>query len=222
MFSSYASMRRTLTVTVLLGGLALAACGGDDGTTAGETTAPTATSTAAIPTTAPTGADPAGAATAPNEELDDADVEFAQRMIAHHEQAIEMAEIALDPARQAGVEVVALAGRVEAGQDPEIDTMSDWLATAGEPVQMDMSDGHDMSEMTGMMSAEDMDALGTKTGAEFDDMWLTMMVGHHEGAIEMAIAIDDEGTHPDVEALARQIVAAQQAEVDEMQQLLAS
>ena len=170
------------------------------------------------PTTS-AGSAPDGSATASG-EFNDADVEFAQSMIAHHEQAIEMAEIAQDPARQAGAEVVALAGRIEAAQDPEIELMTGWLEAWGQPVQMDTSDGHDMSEMTGMMSAEDMDALATKTGTEFDDMWLTMMVEHHEGAIEMATAIQAEGTSPDVKTLAGQIVAAQQAEVDEMRQLL--
>ena len=77
-----------------------------------------------------------------------------------------------------------------------------------------------MSEMTGMMSAEDMDALAAKSRTEFDDMWLTMMVEHHDGAIEMATDIQVEGTNPDVKSLAGQIVAAQQAEVDDMGQLL--
>ena len=107
-------------------------------------------------------------------------------MIPHHEQAIEMAEIAQDPARQAGPEVLDLAARVKAAQDPEIATMTGWLTAWGQPVEMDTSDGHDMSSMTGMMSAEDMDAMATMTGPDFDDMWLTMMIEHHQGAIEMA------------------------------------
>ena len=66
-------------------------------------------------------------------------------MIAHHEQAIEMAEIAQDPARQAGADVVALAGRVEAAQDPEIEPHDRVAPAWGQPVQMDTSGGHDMS-----------------------------------------------------------------------------
>jgi uncharacterized protein (DUF305 family) len=85
---------------------------------------------------------------------------------------------------------------------------------------MDTSGGHDMSEMAGMMSAEDMDSLGAMAESEFDDMWLTMMVEHHEGAIKMATDIQAHGTNPDVKTLAEQIVTAQQAEVDEMRQLL--
>jgi uncharacterized protein (DUF305 family) len=206
------SARRALTATVLAGGLAVAACGGDD-----DATAPTtASATAAAPSTASA----ASTSTASATSSSDADVVFAQSMIVHHEQAIEMAEIGQDPARQARAEVVALAGRIEAAQDPEIELMTGWLQAWGAPVQMDTSSGHDMSEMTGMMSAEDMDALAATSGTEFDDMWLTMMVEHHEGAIEMATDIQAEGANPDVKTLGGQIVAAQQAEVDEMRQLL--
>lgn len=208
------SARRALTATVFVGGLALAACGGDDDA------APTTTSaTAAAPSTA-SAASTATGSPASSSEFNDADVEFAQGMIVHHEQAIEMAEIAQDPARQPGAEVVALASRIEAAQDPEIELMTGWLQAWGAPVQMDTSGGHDMSEMTGMMSAEDMDSLGAKAATEFDDMWLTMMVEHHEGAIEMATEIQAEGTSSDVKTLAGQIVTAQQAEVDEMRRLL--
>jgi len=207
------SARRALTVTVVVGGLAVAACGGDDD----DATLTTTSATVAAPSTA--SAASTGSA-ASSTRFNDADVEFAQSMIVHHEQAIEMAEIAQDPVRKAGAEVVALAGRIEAAQDPEIELMTGWLQAWGAPVQMDTSGGHDMSEMTGMMSAEDMDTLGATAGSEFDDMWLTMMVEHHEGAIEMATDIQAGGANPDVKALAGQIVTAQQAEVDEMRQLL--
>jgi len=203
--------RRALGVAVLAAALVLVACGDDDDATA--------TTTAAAPPTTSAGATPDGSATADG-AFNDADVEFAQRMIPHHEQAIEMAEIAQDPARQAGADVVALAERIAAAQDPEIDLMTGWLAAWGQPLQMDTSDGHDMSEMTGMMSAEDMDALASATATDFDDMWLTMMVEHHDGAIEMATAVQAEGSSPEVTSLAGQIIAAQQAEVDEMRQLL--
>ena len=194
----------------------MAACGGDDD----DATATTTTSaTAAAPSTASSASTSAGSAAA-SSEFNDADVEFAQSMIVHHEQAIEMAEIAKDPARTASAEVVALAGRIEAAQDPEIKLMTGWLQARGTPVHMDTSGGHDMSEMTGMMSADDMDALAATSGTDFDETWLTMMVEHHEGAIEMATDIQAEGQNPDVKILAGQIVAAQHSEVDEMGQIL--
>lgn len=152
--------------------------------------------------------------------LNDAEIEFAQGMIAHHEQAVEMAEIALDPNVGAGAAVVDLATRIQAAQEPEIDQMTAWLTAAGAPVTMDMSDGHDMSDMDGMMTAESMDALAAATGAEFDTMWAEMMIEHHEGAIIQSETVKANGSNPDVLGLADQIIAVQQAEIAEMQQLL--
>jgi uncharacterized protein (DUF305 family) len=185
--------------------LGVAACGGDDDTTpqtdaaAGATTPP-ADSTA---------------------EANDADVVFAQSMIPHHQQAVEMAEIALDPTVGASQQVVDLATRVQQAQDPEIERMTSWLTMWDEPMQMDESGGHDMPSMDGTMSAEDMDALGMARGAEFDRMWMERMIAHHQGAISMAQTVQAEGSNPDVMALAAQIINAQQAEIDEMNTLLA-
>jgi len=151
-----------------------------------------------------------------------ADIEFAQGMIAHHEQAIEMAEIALDPNSGASAEVIDLATRIKGAQDPEVATMSGWLTTAGEPVVMDMSDGHDMSTMDGMMSADQMNAMAAMTGAEFDQEWLGMMIAHHEGAITQSQTAKNNGSNADVRALADEIISAQQAEITEMEALLTS
>jgi uncharacterized protein (DUF305 family) len=212
--SSTSSRRLRLLAVPLIGGLALTACGGDDDESATPTT-PAATITVPAATPAAGGSDA-------NADFNDADVEFAQGMIPHHEQAIEMAEIALDPARQASAEVADLAARVKAGQDPEIQTLTAWLTAWGQPVEMDTSEGHDMSSMPGMMSAEDMDAMATMTGTDFDAMWLPMMIEHHQGALDMAIQVHADGANADVKTLATQIVNAQQAEIDEMNALLES
>lgn len=180
----------------------LAACGGDD-----------ASSTKGGAVASP-GGSAAGAA------LNAADIGFAQGMIAHHEQAIEMAEIALDPNAGASAEVVDLATRIKGAQDPEVQLMTGWLTAAGEPITMDMSEGHDMSSMEGMMTAEQMDALAVLTGAEFDRMWLQMMIAHHEGAISQSETVKALGANADVLALADRIITAQQAEIAEMQALL--
>jgi uncharacterized protein (DUF305 family) len=173
--------------------------------------------------------DPSDGATTPTDvavesttgvALNDADIEFAQGMIAHHEQAIEMAEIALDPNVGASAAAVDLATRIQAAQEPEIEEMTGWLTAAGEPATMDMSDGHDMSDMDGMMTDEAMDALAAATGAEFDTMWAEMMIEHHEGAISQSETVKADGSDPDVLALADQIIAVQQAEIAEMRQLL--
>jgi uncharacterized protein (DUF305 family) len=188
----------------------LAACGSDDSSSA-DTAAPATTAAAEAPASTPAG----------DVTLNDADIEFAQGMIAHHEQAVEMAEIALDPNRQAGAEVLDLATRIQAAQEPEIEQMTAWLTAAGESITMDMSEGHDMSSMEGMMTAEQMDALAVATGTEFDTMWLEMMIAHHEGAISQSQTVKANGSNPDVLALADQIIAAQQGEIAEMQALLA-
>ncbi len=151
--------------------------------------------------------------------LNKADIEFAQGMIAHHEQAIEMAEIALDPATGASAEVVDLATRIQAAQDPEVELMTGWLTAAGESVAMDTSDGHDMSSMDGMMTADQMDEMAAMTGADFDQMWLEMMIAHHEGAVSQSETVKADGSNADVLLLADQIITAQQAENTEMQAL---
>ena len=181
----------------------LAACGSDD-----------SSSTDTTPATQASGDSSATVA------LNTAAIEFAQGMIAHHEQAIEMAEIALDPTVGASPEVIDLATRIKGAQDPEVELMTAWLTAAGEPVAMDMSDGHDMSSMDGMMTAEQMDAMSALTGTEFDQTWLEMMIAHHEGAITQSETVKTEGSNADVLALADQIITAQQGEITEMQALL--
>ena len=182
----------------------LAACGSDDHSSMADTT---------TATQAPGGS-------TPTVTLNAADIEFAQGMIAHHEQAIEMAEIALDPKVGASPEVLDLATRIKGAQDPEVELMTGWLTAAGEPVMMDGGDGHDMSSMDGMMTAEQMDTMSAMTGTEFDRTWLEMMIAHHEGAISQSETVKTEGSNADVLALADQIITAQQGEITEMQALL--
>ena len=158
----------------------------------------------------------------------EADTAFAQLMIPHHEQAIEMADLAT--ANASSPQVKALAAQIKTAQDPEIQTMTQWLTSWGAPTMMATpSDGGmdhggmDMGGMTeaGMMSAEDMAALARATGSDFDTMWLQMMITHHQGAIAMAQQVSETTTNPDVKALADAIIAGQTAEIATMQQLLA-
>ena len=153
------------------------------------------------------------------------DVTFAQEMIPHHEQATEMAALAQD--RTTNPEILDIASRIEAAQDPEIETMTTWLQEWGVPEdstnehsEMNHGQGSE-SSMPGMMSEDDMTALEDATGVEFDQMFLTMMIEHHEGAIVMAKTEIDSGTNPDAIALAEQIEAAQTAASAEMEALLA-
>jgi uncharacterized protein (DUF305 family) len=158
----------------------------------------------------------------PDAAFNAADVMFAQGMIPHHQQAIEMADMALDPAVGAGPEVLDLATRIKAGQDPEIAQMTTWLKDWDQPMAMDMSDGHGMDGMDGMLSADEMKELAALRCAEFDTAWMEGMIRHHEGAITMAEDVAAKGKQPKVKTLAEQIVAAQRAEIDEMRALLDS
>lgn len=155
-------------------------------------------------------------------DFNDADVTFAQQMIPHHEQATEMAGLA--EGRTQNPDVLALAEQIAAAQGPEIETMQGWLEDWGaEGVDHTAMDhGGGMGGMDGMMSEEDMAALEAASGAEFDEAFLTMMIEHHQGAVEMARAEEQDGQNPDAVALASQIVADQTAEISTMQELLAS
>jgi uncharacterized protein (DUF305 family) len=149
----------------------------------------------------------------------DADVSFAKDMIPHHRQAVDMAELAADRAEDP--RVLDLASRIQGAQDPEIEEMTAWLEDWDEEAPS-AGEGHEsMSGMSGMMSAEDMGALSAASGADFDEMFLTMMIAHHEGAVEMATVEIADGEFPEAIALAERIISAQRAEITEMNAILA-
>ena len=151
--------------------------------------------------------------------FNDADVLFAQSMIPHHEQAIEMADLALDPASGASTAVRDLATRVRAAQGPENATLRAWLKTRGKSETMDMA-GHDMAAMDGMLSAAEMKALDAATGAAFDRAFYEKMIRHHEGAVAMAQVVRDEGADPQIAAIADAVITGQSAELAEMTKAL--
>lgn len=160
-----------------------------------------------------------GSQAADDAEHNGADVTFAQQMVPHHEQAVEMADLALDPARGASDEVVGLAQRIRAAQQPEIDELTGLLQEWGEDASSGHG-GHAGHDMAGMMSDEQMSQLADSTGATFDERWLRMMVEHHEGAVEMAETEVAGGESAEARTLARTIVRTQQAEIAEMKELL--
>ncbi|WP_243710499.1 DUF305 domain-containing protein [Micromonospora sp. KC213] len=190
--------------------LALAGCSGGDDHRAG--------SGHQTPATGGASADASTAA-----EFGDADVLFAQMMIPHHEQAVQMSELAATRAQDA--EVKRLAAQIKAAQAPEIATMTAWLTAWGRPVPSGSpAHGHGSEaehDMPGMMSDEDMAELAAASGAEFDRRFVTMMIEHHEGAITMAEDEIAKGKNPEVKALAQQIRTTQRAEIDTMRKLLA-
>ncbi|MFI2649106.1 DUF305 domain-containing protein [Micromonospora fulviviridis] len=205
MFTRTIARRAALAGASITVALALAACADDPMSGHG------------MPGAAGTATPAAGASAS----FDAADVMFAQMMIPHHQQAVEMSELA--GTRAADPEVKKLAGQVTAAQGPEIATMRGWLAAWGRPAPS-ASAGHGMPGMDhgmpGMMSEADLAKLAAASGTDFDRQFLTMMIAHHEGAITMAREEIARGVHPDATALARQIVTTQQGEIDAMRKVL--
>ena len=150
--------------------------------------------------------------------FNDADIMFAQMMIPHHEQAIELADMALDPTLMASEQVKALASQIKNAQDPEIDLMAQWLDEWEQPL-MDMSVDHSMT-MEGMLSVDELGAIGQMNGEEFDQAWIQAMIAHHKGAIEMADTVKAEGESALVQELADAIIEAQKLEIDTLELLL--
>jgi len=230
----------------------LAACGGTTSTATSASTTPSTTSAGAATGTMMSEPMMSGSgstmmsttAAAASSEHNAADLTFAQMMIVHHQGAIAMAELAAD--RAANTQVKDLAARIEAAQGPEIQQMQSWLtawaaasgSTAASTTSDDGMDHGGMSgmgkegemsssaatgmSMPGMMSDTQMQQLTDASGAEFDRLFLEMMIMHHQGAIEMANTELAEGSNPEALALAESITTSQTAEITEMQQLLQS
>jgi uncharacterized protein (DUF305 family) len=162
-----------------------------------------------------------------------ADVEFMQGMIMHHSQAVEMT--ALIPSHTENKDVRSLGARISSSQSDEIKFMQRWLATRGEPISMAMPEmpvskmpdmdkpGHPMALMPGMLTPEQMDALRKAKGAEFDRLFLTGMIQHHNGALIMVKDLfDTPGAGQDAELFnfATDADNSQRAEIRIMQSML--
>jgi uncharacterized protein (DUF305 family) len=164
----------------------------------------------------------------------DADVEFAQGMVLHHRQAVEMAELAAG--RTQNPQILHLSARIDGAQEPEIQTMTGWLRRWGAEVPAAAARDADMAgidhsgmvhggsggmqDMGGMMTPEQMQALEQAHGAAFDRVFLQMMVEHHEGAVQMAQTELAEGADTAAKQLAQTITDVQRSEVAEMGTLL--
>lgn len=181
--------------------LALSACGTSDDSTSGSMMSGSGNNSASMSAGTSTGAK--------------GDVEFAQMMIPHHEQAVEMADLALQN-DSASADVKALATQIKAAQDPEIKQMNVWLSQWG-AAESSGPMGHGSG---GMQDDQDMTALKAASGADFDRMWLTMMIAHHQGAVTMAQDVLATTAHAGVKEMANAIVKGQQSEIATMQGML--
>jgi len=152
-----------------------------------------------------------GCATTPNSnsQYSADDISFAEMMIPHHEQAIEMSEIALlnttNPA------VLQLAQEIKDAQSPEINLMKSW-----DGVKTSTHAGH---LMEGMLSESELSDLREAQGKAFDVLFLNGMIKHHEGAIEMAQAVINSKNKA-VADLAASIINAQEVEISTMKEFL--
>lgn len=201
------STRRTLLALVASTAVAasLAACGGGDGKAA--TTASPSSSAA-----------PSKASSVPGRA---GDITFAQQMIPHHQQAVQMADMALRNGT-ASAKVKSLAMQIKKAQAPEIATMTGWLKSWKAPQKSGMSGMGDMGSMDGMMSGEEMSGLGAAKGAAFDKQWVTLMIAHHRGAVTMSNSVLKTTSTQQVKSLAQEIITAQNGEIKTMQAMLTS
>lgn len=142
------------------------------------------------------------------------DLMFAQMMIPHHQQAIDMSDLALIAASDEKVK--SLAEEIAAEQGPEIEQMKSWLDDQGASEHM----GHSMG-MNGMVSESDMAKLMESSGADFDKLFLELMIAHHKGAIEMSQMVLDSN-NPEARALGRAIIESQTKQIAYMENLLSN
>lgn len=158
-----------------------------------------------------------------------ADTQFMQDMIMHHAQAVEMT--ALIESHTQNKELRSLGARISRSQSDEIDFMKRWLATRQEPISRPMQHTHmpgmDMSShemlMPGMLTRKQMDALAKAENDEFDHLFLTGMIQHHNGALTMVKDLfDSSGAGQDAELFnfATEVDSGQRAEIKIMQSML--
>jgi uncharacterized protein (DUF305 family) len=141
------------------------------------------------------------------------EIMFAQGMIPHHQQAIDMSNMALKNA--ASPEVKKLAKEIIAAQGKEISQLKYWLTATKSSMTM----GHDMG-MGGMLTKQDLIALKKLKGSKFDTAFLKAMIAHHEGALEM-VSMLDRTKNSEAKKIAIDIRAGQSDEITLMKKLLA-
>ncbi|MFE7569511.1 DUF305 domain-containing protein [Streptomyces sp. NPDC057539] len=201
----HAARAAAITAAVSAAALTLAACGTDSGSTS-------ATASTSASASAPASGSAAGSL------YNAADVSFAQGMIPHHQQAVEMADLAAT--RASSAEVKKLAAEIKKAQDPEIKTLSGWLTSWDAQVPTQGSMDHSGHSMPGMMADSDMSTLEKATGPAFDTAFLNLMVKHHEGAVEMARTEKSAGADKRAKDMADAIITSQSAEITRMNKLL--
>ena len=150
------------------------------------------------------------------------DIQFMQDMMVHHQQALDMAVLAKDRTNSPGV--LDASGRIEASQADEIAFMTQWLTARGEPLINQLhADDHPHHLMMGMATPAQMQSLSDATGSDFDRHFLTLMITHHEGALEMVETLMEQpgaAYDPTLFEFTTDIVNDQEKEIERMHGLL--
>jgi uncharacterized protein (DUF305 family) len=141
---------------------------------------------------------------------------FAEMMIPHHQQAVDMSDLALK--KSTNPKILDLAQRIKSAQSSEIIQMQSWLG--GKEANSMMTD-HSGHSMGGMLTEEEFSKLESSSGVTFDTLFLEGMIAHHEGAIDMAQMIK-ETTTQEVNAFGLNVVEVQSEEIREMKEILES
>jgi uncharacterized protein (DUF305 family) len=149
-----------------------------------------------------------------------ADVAFAEDMIPHHRQAVDMT--AMVPSRSTNPDLLVMATHISSDQQAEILTMKGLLAQWGVPDAASHGNPEDHSGMhiAGMVDGATLNTIQSLSGPSFDALWMTSMISHHQGAIAMARNEIDQGRSSDAIKLATMIISAQQREIAQMNHLL--
>ncbi|MGW6558243.1 DUF305 domain-containing protein [Streptomyces hydrogenans] len=150
----------------------------------------------------------------PDERPNGADFRYVQMMVVHHRQALTMTSLA--PTRAGSSQVRKVAERISAAQQPEIGAMEGWLESNGGPRDQG---AHDHHAMPGMATEAQLAELRAAKGAAFDELFLKLMVTHHEGAVTMAAEVLAQGNNVLVEEMANDVIAQQTAEINRMRSL---
>jgi len=150
----------------------------------------------------------------PDDSPNSADLAYARMMIEHHSQAIEITELV--PKRAESTPVKRLAERIAAAQRPEIAAMQGWLKDNGAD---DKTTEHTHETMPGMATDAQLAKLRAAKGKAFDELFLTVMITHHEGAVTMATEVKGQGNNVRVEEMADDVIAQQTTEINRMREM---
>jgi uncharacterized protein (DUF305 family) len=204
-----AALAATASVVVAL---ALSGCGTDEGNLNGTMKGGRGTTASSSAAASPT-------ASASATDHDQADLVFALTMLPHHLQAEEMA--GLVETRSDDAQLRALATGIASAQHAQVEQLTSLLGAWGAAPDSALSDSEHLGGADGMMTDAQLSALGELSGEAFRTEWLRMMIAHHEGAVALASTELASGSNPQARDLATSILAAQQAEIEQMQGMLA-